>query len=60
MKDAKVPLQLLNKLNILEDYLRKGREKQVPFANLLAPTPWLKDLGVELARARSVQAVIIN
>lgn len=60
MKDAKVPLQLLNKLNILEDYLRKGREKQVPFANLLAPTPWLEDLGVELVRARPVQAVIIN
>ncbi|SJL11111.1 uncharacterized protein ARMOST_14514 [Armillaria ostoyae] len=60
LQDAKVPLQLLNKLNILEDYLRKGREKQVPFANLLAPTPWLEDLGVELARARSLQAVIIN
>lgn len=60
LQDAKVPLQLLNKFNILGEYLRKGREKQVPFTNLLAPTPWLEDLGVELAKARPVQAIIIN
>ncbi|KAK0200809.1 ribonuclease H-like domain-containing protein [Desarmillaria ectypa] len=55
LQDAKVPLQLLNRLHILEDYLRKGKEKQVPFANLLAPTPWLEDLGVQLAKARSAE-----
>ncbi|KAK0476186.1 ribonuclease H-like domain-containing protein [Armillaria novae-zelandiae] len=60
LQDAKVPLQLMNKFDIFGEYLRKGREKQVTFTNLLAPTPWLEDLGVKLASARSVQAIITN
>lgn len=53
-----MPLQLLHKYSILEHYLRLGKEKQVPFANLLGPSHSLQNLGIKLANARISHAVI--
>ncbi|KAK0457157.1 ribonuclease H-like domain-containing protein [Desarmillaria tabescens] len=56
LQDARLPLKLLHKYGIVEGYLQKGKEKQVPFANLLGPSHALQELGVPNARAS--QAVI--
>ncbi|KAK0189528.1 ribonuclease H-like domain-containing protein, partial [Armillaria mellea] len=58
LRDAKVPLKLLDKYSIVESYLKAGKEKQVPFANLLGPSHSLQNLGIELANARISHAVI--
>ncbi|PBK79465.1 ribonuclease H-like protein [Armillaria gallica] len=58
LQDAKMPLQLLHKYSILEHYLRLGKEKHVPFANLLGPSHSLQNLGIKLANARISHAVI--
>ncbi|KAK0436730.1 ribonuclease H-like domain-containing protein [Armillaria borealis] len=51
IKDAQVPLELLHKYSIVEGYLKAGKEKQVPFANLLGPSHSLQNLGIKLAHA---------
>ncbi|SJL11110.1 uncharacterized protein ARMOST_14513 [Armillaria ostoyae] len=58
LQDAKVPLELLHKYSIVEGYLKAGKEKQVPFANLLGPSHSLQNLGIKLAHARASQAVV--
>lgn len=58
LQDAKVPLELLHKYSIVEGYLKAGKEKQVPFANLLGPSHSLQNLGIKLAHARASQAIV--